>query len=454
MFTSLQRREALQLYDALGSIERVIAILGYPSVQCLRNWINKRGQPKKPRKPRVFLDDEDKLVAVMRLESGEGALSISADIGVADSTIHNWRRALRGGGGRVRKKSKPKAGVAHDEFPDDVDELKRMCQNLKMENELMRRTVDVVKKDPGVDLRMLSNREKTALIDAMRLTYSLSCLAKRLESSLSSYHYNHAAMGRRDKDDKARSAIVEEFEAVGGSRGYRYIHRRLAERGTRAGEKKARRLMAEEGCMVVYARKPKIRYSSYEGEISPALPNIPFKEDGTHNFSEGAPNRLWLTDITEFKLPDDDRKVYLSPILDCFDGRLASWSIGTRPTADLANASLDAACKSLEEGEHPVCHSDRGAHYRWQGWIELCDRHGLIRSMSRKATSPDNAAMEGFFGMLKQEFFYRRDWSGVSAEDFIDRLNTWLGYYNKERIRESPGWLSLNRYRRSLGLAA
>ena len=71
--------------------------------------------------------------------------------------------------------------------------------------------------------------------------------------------------------------------------------------------------------------------------------------------------------------------------LDFFDGCLASRSIGTRPTAELANESLSRARATLGAGEHPVLHGDRGAHYRWPGWIEICGRHGVSRSVSRKA---------------------------------------------------------------------
>lgn len=165
-----------------------------------------------------------------------------------------------------------------------------------------------------------------------------------------------------------------------------------------------------------------------------------------------APNRLWLTDITEFRL--DAGKVYLSPVLDCFDGKLVSWSVGTRPTGELANSSLRDACGTLSEGERPVCHSDRGGHYRWPGWIEICAEHGLVRSMSKKGCSPDNSACEGLFGRIKNEFFYYRDWSGVPVDEFMERLEEYLRYYNEDRPKESLGWMSPNQYRRSLGLAA
>ncbi|RDC46309.1 hypothetical protein CQJ32_07220 [Adlercreutzia equolifaciens subsp. celatus] len=84
----------------------------------------------------------------------------------------------------------------------------------------------------------------------------------------------------------------------------------------------------------------------------------------------------------------------------------------------------------------------------------ICDRSGVVRSMSRKGCSPDNAAMEGFFGRLKNELFYHRDWKVVMMEEFIELLNGYLCYYNESRLKESLGWMSPNQYRRSLGLAA
>ena len=165
-----------------------------------------------------------------------------------------------------------------------------------------------------------------------------------------------------------------------------------------------------------------------------------------------APSEPRLADITEFGLPGG--KVYLPPILDCFDGGLPAWSIGTSPNAELANSSLEAACGTLSKGQRPVAHSDRGCHYRWPGWIAICEKNHLTRSMSKKGCSPDNSAMEGFFGGLKNEFFHHRDWSGVTVSEFCRMLDAYLRYYNEERPKEKLGWLSPMQYRRSLGLAA
>ncbi len=77
-----------------------------------------------------------------------------------------------------------------------------------------------------------------------------------------------------------------------------------------------------------------------------------------------------------------------------------SWSLSTRPDAELVNTMLDSAVETLNAGERPVIHSDRGGHYRWPGWLERVNAAGLIRSMSRKGCSPDNAVCEGFFGVM------------------------------------------------------
>lgn len=170
------------------------------------------------------------------------------------------------------------------------------------------------------------------------------------------------------------------------------------------------------------------------------------------DFSACAPNRKWLTDITEFQIPAG--KIYLSPMIDCFDGLVVSWSIGTRPDAELVNTMLDAAIDTvIASSDRPVVHSDRGGHYRWPGWLTRMADARLTRSMSRKACSPDNAACEGLFGRLKNELFYARDWLDTTIDEFIAALDAYIRWYNDARIKISLGSLSPMEHRNSLGIA-
>ncbi|WP_107676163.1 IS3 family transposase, partial [Agrobacterium sp. LAD9] len=146
-------------------------------------------------------------------------------------------------------------------------------------------------------------------------------------------------------------------------------------------------------------------------------------------------------------------KVYLSPIIDCFDGMVISWSIGTQPDAGLVNTMLDAAIKTVTDAESgTIIHSDRGAHYRWPGWLTRISDAKLVRSMSRKGCSQDNAGCEGFFGRLKTELFYPRDWKTITIEQFVHEVDAYIRWYNEKRIKLSLGSRSPVEYRESLGL--
>ena len=105
---------------------------------------------------------------------------------------------------------------------------------------------------------------------------------------------------------------------------------------------------------------------------------------------------------------------------------MVSWAISTHATAEMTNTMLDKAICSLQEGKHPIIHSDRGGHYSWPGWLERVKTYSLVRSISKKACTTDNAVCEGFFGRVKNEMFYNRSWQEVSIEEFMNYLDSYL----------------------------
>lgn len=116
---------------------------------------------------------------------------------------------------------------------------------------------------------------------------------------------------------------------------------------------------------------------------------------------------------------------------------------------------LDAAIEAVADGDdRPIVHSDRGAHYRWPGWLSRMGDATLIRSMSRKGCSHDNAACEGFFGRLKTQLFYPRDWQATSIDQFVQILDAYIRWYNEKPTKISLGALSPIEYRESLGFTA
>ncbi len=459
MYSKEEIHTALELYHQCGSVTKTLQLLGYPSRGALYGWIDDEGTLKRPRKVLKIINTqahplkppvEVKLDALHRcFELGESVKSVSEDIGYTKSSIFAWRKKyLREGAVALMNKTSIRRGALKEgsaRSDSEIAELKARLFDLQLENDILKETINVLKKDPGVDRTALSNREKAVIVDALKNRYSLPLLLKEMRLAKSCYYYQKKILSKADKYARLRSRIKEMFKENKERYGYRRIYGLLVREGCAVSEKVVRRIMKQEGLTVNIRRRRS--YSSYQGEISPAVPNMIERD-----FHADKPNQKWLTDITEFAIPAG--KVYLSPIVDCFDGLLPSWTISTHPNAPLVNAMLDKAIARLNADEHPVIHSDRGSHYRWPGWIERMEQAGLTRSMSKKGCSPDNSACEGLFGRLKNEMFYNQDWSDVSIEEFTGMLNAYLIWYNEERIKVSLGNMSPKEYRQSLGYAA
>ena len=140
-----------------------------------------------------------------------------------------------------------------------------------------------------------------------------------------------------NKHEKACVIPGSVFDDSSSRYGYRRIHSSLKAEDITISEKVIRRIMLEDKLIVSNIKRRK--YNSYQGEITPAVPNVIERD-----FHAERPNTKWLTDITEFHIPAG--KIYLSPIIDCFDGLPVSWTIGISPDADLVNTMLDSAIAS------------------------------------------------------------------------------------------------------------
>ena len=111
-----------------------------------------------------------------------------------------------------------------------------------------------------------------------------------------------------------------------------------------------------------------------------------------------------MTDVTEFKV--NNRKLYLSPVMDLFNREIVSYEIAERPLPTMIESMLTKAFGRLGPSEKPMLHSDQGWQYRMPAFRKRLQENRLVQSMSRKGNCLDNAAMESFFGTLKCELFY------------------------------------------------
>jgi|BioPla2DNA2_1021312.scaffolds.fasta_scaffold24966_1 transposase InsO family protein/transposase-like protein len=450
-YTEEQKEKAIKYYFDHGTnATNTIAALGYPSRTLLKAWIDEKFPNKQKdcsyRKSLVEYTCEQKDSAVKELLLREKkAKEIADNIGVDRVTLYNWKNQKLGKEAAAKMKPRTKLPNDKESLELEVNRLKEQIHRLELEKDILEKTTEIIKKDPGINPEKLTNKEKTEVIDALKNKYKLKELLGYLRISKSSYFYQKSRLLKDDKYSQIREDITVIFNENYKTYGYRRIYLALKNKGIVVSEKVIRKIMKQNG-LIVYQPKQK-KYSSYLGEISPEVENIIQRD-----FHATEPNAKWLTDITEFHIPSG--KVYLSPIIDCFDGLVVSWTIGTAPNANLVNTMLDNAIATLKPNAHPIIHSDRGAHYRWPGWIKRMDDAKLIRSMSRKGCSPDNSACEGFFGRLKNEMFYCRSWLDVTIDNFIDQLDRYIRWYNEKRIKKSLGGFSPYEYRQKLGLVA
>lgn len=151
------------------------------------------------------------------------------------------------------------------------------------------------------------------------------------------------------------------------------------------------------------------------------------------------------------------QKLYLSPMIDLFDGEIISYCIKDRPTYNLVQEMLEDALMKLEQDnvlnrakskpdDKPIVHSDQGWQYQMTHFGQTLKGNQLTQSMSRKGNCLDNAVIEGFFGTLKEEIFFEcRKFSLFDELKVV--IDEYIHYYNHDRIKTKLKGLSPVEYK-------
>lgn len=251
----------------------------------------------------------------------------------------------------------------------------------------------------------------------------------------STYYYWVKNFGRSDKDEELKILIQAIYDEHEGRYGYRRIRDELKNRGHKVNHKKVQRIMKVLGLKSLVRMK---KYRSYKGTVGKIAPNILER-----NFQAEKPNEKWVTDITEFKLFGE--KLYLSPILDLFNGEIITYTIGSRPVYSLVSTMINQAIERLTDKDTLLIHSDQGWHYQMKQYRHALKERGITQSMSRKGNCYDNAVIENFFGIMKSELLYLKEFESV--EHFKQELEKYIDYYNHKRIKAKLKGMSPVQYR-------
>ncbi len=158
-------------------------------------------------------------------------------------------------------------------------------------------------------------------------------------------------------------------------------------------------------------------------------------------FKASCPMEVLTTDITY--LPFGHSMLYLSSIMDIYNGEIVAYKIDDKQDQRLVNDTLN----QIDIPEGCILHSDQGSVYTSYAYYQLCEEKGIIRSMSRKGTPADNAPIESFHSSLKSETFYINNELNRSNHIVIDIVEKYIKNYNNNRIQQKLGYLSSVKYR-------
>jgi putative transposase len=275
------------------------------------------------------------------------------------------------------------------------------------------------------------------------LHVAVACRVLRVSTS-GYYEWHGRVPSARAVADAALTAQIAEIHAMSrGSYGAPRVYDELRlGRAVRCGRKRVARLMKLARLQGVYRRRGRRLH-----------PGPPVHDDLVRRrFVADAPNRLWLTDITEH--PTREGKVYCAAVLDVYSRRIVGWSIADHLRTELVVDALEMArWRRLPQPGQTIVHSDRGSQYTAWAFGHRLRAAGLLGSMGRVASALDNAMMESFFGTLQRELLDRQRW--VTRAELARAIFEWIeGWYNPRRRHTGIGSRSPVDYERMLAVAA
>lgn len=168
------------------------------------------------------------------------------------------------------------------------------------------------------------------------------------------------------------------------------------------------------------------------------------------DFKADKPLTKLLTDITE--VPCYDGRLYVSPVMDCFNGEIIALQMRENMKKELCIDTI----KQLGKLSGAVLHSDRGSQYTSADFRDQLKKQGIIQSLSGAGHCYDNARMESFFATLKKEKLYRIPTYRMTREEVKSIIFRYIfGYYNTQRITSfNPGGWPPVKYRELLKACA
>jgi len=367
---------------------------------------------------------EQKQELIKRYHAGETATALCVQTGIPRSTFYSWLKPRNPG----RAESVNVVSVA--EFT-----------RLKNRTNRLEQTIEILK---TVSCTATSTtQEKLTELEKLHGKYSVHIICEALDVPRGTF-YNHILRNKRENKSyqfrrtQLSEQIMEVYNESNQIFGARKIKAVLAERGIVTSDRMVSELMGEMNIGSIRSNSKGI-HNRFDFEKK--------KDCLKKNFNVKAPNTVWVSDATYFRLRG--KTYYICAILDLYSRKAIAYKVSTKHSSQLITATFKNAYESRKPSGGLIFHSDRGTQYTSHSFQKLLKSCDVTQSFSPSGSPQHNAVMESFFSSLKREELYRTNYHSVQEmKDCIEwsewNYGTWkipvlptvCGYSHKEKMRK------------------
>lgn len=258
--------------------------------------------------------------------------------------------------------------------------------------------------------------------------WSINWMCKQLKISHAAYYkWIHRSVPEQEQGNRKLAGLIKEYdERFCHILGYRRMTSWINHfNHTNYSKNRVHRIMKKMGIHSVIRKKKK--------KYKPSSPETTAENTLKRDFNAARPNEKWATDVTEFKIPETGKKLYLSVILDLYDRIPVAYVVSRRNDNKLVFDTYARAIAANPEAR-PLFHSDRGFQYTSKTFQKKLQKQGMEQSMSRAGHCIDNGPTEGFWGIIKSEMYQM--YAITDEESLLNAIDQYLKFYAEERPQE------------------
>ncbi|MGQ1088248.1 IS3 family transposase [Acinetobacter baumannii] len=367
---------------------------------------------KKPK----FYTAEFKAEAIKQIEENKGNVSETArQLGISMQTLSNWYSKAKSGTLVGTQQYSPELAALLEENK----KLKQQLKTAELEREFLKKSSSVLCQRKSV---------RYACMKQYKDTYPITMMAKLLKVSVSRfYEWLKSGLSQKQIRRNQQTIMVKiAHQETNESYGYIRLSKHLHAQGVQISQyavrtiKKVNKLFCK--------RHKRFKRTTNSDHNRPVYKNLLEQK-----FNVSTPNHAWVSDITY--IWTNEGWLYLAASKDLYTKQVVGYSLNERMTAQLVCDALKMAIRNQKPPQGLIVHSDRGSQYCSHVYRNMIEKYDFQGSMSKRGDCFDNAPIESFWGILKNELIHHRTYE--TREKAKADITKYIElFYNQQRIQK------------------